>query len=103
MRTAFVATTCPQLVMGVVPAWASGTPLTSASVLTAASIVIRRSVICLPSLRMSSRLGFWHPCRPSAARHIAQNRPPDDEIDSVLRRIAASLLADMPRDAAPAV
>jgi hypothetical protein len=31
---------------------------------------------------------------------IADMHPPDDEINDVLRRLAASLLADMPRDGA---
>jgi hypothetical protein len=31
---------------------------------------------------------------------VADTRAPDDEIDEMLRRLAASLLADMPRDGA---
>jgi hypothetical protein len=34
---------------------------------------------------------------------VADARPPDDEIDDVLRRLAASLLADIPRNGAVAL
>ena len=36
--------------------------------------------------------------RVELTRLIADARPPDDEVSNVLRRLAASLLADMPRD-----
>jgi EmrB/QacA subfamily drug resistance transporter len=34
---------------------------------------------------------------------IAETRPPDDEVNEILRRLAVSLLADMPRDGGTAV
>jgi hypothetical protein len=52
---------------------------------------------------MSSTSGVTVPgfrCLVSRRQSATDTRPPNDEINDVLRRLAASLLADMPRDGA---